>query len=310
MKENNHPGIVPKDLFDLCNDIMDKNAQTRDVSEIRRTKHIHIFSGKIFCGTCGGNMNASKDKARGNGLRPSVYRCGRRARQLDCENKKIISDLFLGPFVFNYVANLARIQKNHKNIDSPEKLESVLLTGDIFNGVRLAPDCLENTFSLLTCKGVKKGAYVPDICDSDDNENTEERIAILEREKEKCKNAVSRLTELYMFDPDAITKEEFSEKRRELNRRIRELSDQVAELKEGGAPSAEDLSFIKKASAFLVARKISSEEYIDFLQICADLDAEILKDFIDQIIDRIDVQDGRIIRIRFVSGLEHEFIYK
>ena len=310
VKENNHPGIVPKDLFDLCNDIMDKNAQTRDVSEIRRTKHIHIFSGKIFCGTCGGNMNASKDKARENGLRPSVYRCGRRARQLDCENKKIISDLFLGPFVFNYVANLARIQKNHKNIDSPEKLESVLLTGDIFNGVRLEPDCLENTFSLLTCKGVKKGAYVPDICDSDDNENTEERIAILEREKEKCKNAVSRLTELYMFDPDAITKEEFSEKRRELNRRIRELSDQAAELKEGGAPSAEDLSFIKKASAFLVARKISSAEYIDFLQICADLDAEILKDFIDQIIDRIDVQDGRIIRIRFVSGLEHEFIYK
>ena len=255
-------------------------------------------------------MNASKDKERGNGLRPSVYRCGRRARQLDCENKRIISDHFLGPFVFNYVANLARIQKNHKNIDSPEKLESVLLTGGIFNGVKLAPDCLENTFSLLTCKGVKKGAYIPDICESDDSENTEGRIAILEREKEKCKNAVSRLTELYMFDPDAITKEEFSEKRRELNRRIRELSDQAAELKEGGAPSAEDLSFIKKASAFLVAWKISSAEYIEFLQICADLDAEILKDFIDQIIDRIDVQDGRIIQIRFVSGLEHEFIYK
>ena len=113
-----------------------------------------------------------------------------------------------------------------------------------------------------------------------------------------------------MFDPDAITKEEFSEKRRELNRRIRELSDRAAELKESGGPSAADLSFIKKASAFLVARKISSTEYIDFIQLYADLDAEILKDFIDQIIDKIHIQDGRIVRIRFTSGLEHEFIYQ
>ena len=42
----------------------------------------------------------------------------------------------------------------------------------------------------------------------------------------------------------------------------------------------------------------------------ADLDAEILKDFVDQIIDKIYVQDGKIIKIRFASGLEHEFIYK
>ena len=310
VKENNHPGIVPKELFDLCNDIMDKNTQTRDVSEIRQTKHVHIFGGKVFCGMCGGNMNASKDKARENGLRPSVYRCGRRARQMDCENKRTIGDFALGPFVFNYVANLARIQKNSEKIDSLESLESALLAGDVFAGVKLAPESLKNTFSLLARKGIKKGAYIPDICDSGDNENIEERIAIIEREKEKCKNAVSRLTELYMFDPDAITKEEFSEKRRELNRRIRELSNQAEELKESGGPSAADLSFIKKASAFLVARKISSTEYIDFIQLCADLDAEILKDFIGQIIDKIHIQDGRIVRIRFVSGLEHEFIYK
>ena len=75
-------------------------------------------------------------------------------------------------------------------------------------------------------------------------------------------------------------------------------------------PSPNDLSFIKKASAFLVARRISSKEYIDYLQMSADLDAEILKDFVDQVIDKIYVQDGKIVKIRFASGLEHEFIYK
>ena len=311
IKENNHPAIVKKDLFDLCNDIMDKNSRTRDVSEVRQTKHIHIFGGKIICNMCGGGMNASKDKARENGLRPSVFRCGRRARMLDCDNKRTISDLYLGPFIFNYIANLARIQKDFTKINSMEKMEAALLSGEIFDGVKLAPECTKKTFSLLAHKDIKKGAYIPDINDSGNEENAiGERIMILEKEKDKCKNAISRLTELYMFDPDAITKEEFSEKRRELNRRIRELSSQILELEENGGESAADLSFIKKASAFLVARRISSKEYIDYLQMSADLDAEILKDFVDQIIDKIYVQDGKIIKIRFASGLEHEFIYK
>ena len=77
IKENNHPAIISRDQFDRCNEILDKNATSRDVSELRQTKHIHVFGGKLACNLCGGNMNASKDKERENGLHPSVYRCGR-----------------------------------------------------------------------------------------------------------------------------------------------------------------------------------------------------------------------------------------
>ena len=76
-----------------------------------------------------------------------------------------------------------------------------------------------------------------------------------------------------------------------------------------GSGSA-NLSFIKKASAFLVAQHIASEEHIDYMQLVTDLDNAIIKDFIDQLIDKIFVQDGKIMRIRFVSGLEHEFMYE
>ena len=310
VKENNHQAIIEKDQFIRCNEIMDKNASSRDVSEIRQTRHIHVFGGKVSCNLCGGNMNAAKDKQRENGLRPSVYRCGRRARQMDCDNKRMISDLSLGPFIFNYAANLAGIQKDCKNIDSLEKLESALLAGPEFDNVRLSPESLEITFSMLRDKNISKGAYVPDIGESGAQEGTsEDQLVILKRERDKQKNAISRLTELYIYDPDAITKEEYSERKRELTAKIRDIEKRISALNDGGGSGSADLSFIKKASAFLVAQHINSKNHIDYVQIAVDLDAGILKDFVDQIVNEIFIQDGRIVRIRFASGLEHKFLY-
>ena len=111
IKENNHPAIIDKDQFDRCNKIMGQNGFSRDVSEVRKTYHVHTFAGKLVCATCGANMIASKDRVRANGFRPSNYNCARRARMLDCENKKVVSELYIGPFIFNYVANLARIRR-------------------------------------------------------------------------------------------------------------------------------------------------------------------------------------------------------
>ena len=310
IKENNHQPIITKEQFERCGSIMDQNAITRDVSELRRTKHIHIFGGKLVCNLCGTNMNASKDKARENGLRPSVFRCGRRARLLACENKLMISDLSLGPFVFNYAANLARIQKNPSGIDTPEKLEAALLSGDEFSGIKIAPDCPSATFSLLTHRNIGKGSFSPDIGKSESQDGqSEDRIAYLEKEKGKYKSAISRLTDLYMFDPDALTKEEFSERKREMTQKIQEITRQIIDLKENAGSGSTDLAFIRKASAFLVAQRIASNEHIDYMQIAVDLDNKILKDFINQIIDKIFIQDGRIMKIRFASGLEHNFVY-
>ena len=310
IKENNHPAIIARDQFDRCNAIMDKNGASRDVSEIRKTKYIHIFSGKLCCNACGGNMGAFKDKPRKNGVRPSVFRCVRRARQLDCSNKRMISDLDLGPFIFNYAANLARLQKDPSGIDTPEKLEAALLSGSMFEGLKIAPDCLSATFSMLGNRNIGKGQFAPDMGESGNDRPIEDQIVLLEREKEKYKSAISRLTDLYMFDPDALTKEEFSERKRGLTAKVRELTGKISDLRENKGAGAADLAFIRKASAFLMAQHIASNEPIDYLQIAADLDNEILKEFVDQIIDKIFVQDGRIIKIRFASGLEHSFIYQ
>lgn len=313
IKEDNHPAIISKEQFDRCNKIMDKNGTSRDVSEIRETVHIHIFAGKLFCALCGSGMIATKDRARENGFRPSNYRCGRRAKMLDCQNKKIVSDLYIGPFIFNYVANLARVQKDFKSkkIDSLEKLEAALLKGDEFQGVRLSTRSLQATFSALAYN-VGKGAYMPDLglSEGEDDISITEQRSVLEKEREKCRNAISRLTELYLYDPEALTKEEFSKRKKELTKKIRDIDGQIDEITNADEGSGlADLSFIKKASAFLVAQRIVSKKHLDYIQMCLDLDNEILKDFINQVIDQIVALDGRVQKIRFANGLEHEFTY-
>lgn len=49
--------------------------------------------------------------------------------------------------------------------------------------------------------------------------------------------------------------------------------------------------------------------HVDYIQMALDLDNEILKDFVDQVIDRIEILEGRVQSIRFVNGLVHEFTY-
>lgn len=310
VREDNHDAIIDKEQFVRCNQIMDDNASTRDVSEIRMTKHIHTFAGHIICGRCGKNFIASKDRIRANGFRPSNYRCARRSRMLDCDNDKTISEQYIGPFIFNYVANLVRIQKNFTGIDSLERLERELLKGEEFKNISIKHESLAETYAVLS--GVYNGEYLPDLGLLNDNDDFSitEQVGLLQKERDKCKGAIDRLTELYLYDPTALTKEEFSSKKRELTKKIQDFEEQIASFhSDGDANGIADLSFIKKASAFLVAQKIVSKKHIDYVQMAIELDNEILKDFIDQVIDTIEVDDGRVQRIRFVNGLEHEFEY-
>lgn len=86
------------------------------------------------------------------------------------------------------------------------------------------------------------------------------------------------------------------------------MEHQLAELLDNSEDNdLTDLSFIKKASAFLVTQRIVSKSFIDYVQMAQELDNEILKNFVDQIVDRIVIKDGRIQSITFVNGLTHEF---
>ena len=178
-------------------------------------------------------MIASKDRARANGWRPSMYRCAQRSRMLDCDNSRTINESYIGPFIFNYIANLARVQKNFKNITTVEKLERELLKGETFDGVAgILPEGLNLTFQALSFRQVGNGTYIPDIdfLGDSDGASDHNQIELLKSEIEKSKNAVTRLTDVYLFDPDSMTKEEFATKKKELAKKIEGMERKLADL--------------------------------------------------------------------------------
>lgn len=201
-------------------------------------------------------MTANKDRTRLNGYRPSIYSYSKRKTIKTCDNSKTINENYLRPFILNYITNLAYIQKNFYNIKSLNQLEKELLKGNTFNQIHsIKIESLQKTFRTLS-----QGKYIPDI-DYDETisyyDTSDKYINLLEKERIKSENAISKLIDLYLYNSDSITK----------------------------------------------------KEYIDYAEITIYLDDDILKNFIDQVIDKIYILEGHITKIQFSNGLEHEFIY-
>nr|DAL04107.1 MAG TPA: integrase [Caudoviricetes sp.] len=303
IKENNHTPIISKEQFERCNRIMDSNG-SHNTAKFRHTVHVHIFSNKLKCAYCGSGFNACKDRARANGYRPSVYRCNRRAALLDCPSKTI-SDTVLGEFIFNYIANLITAQKNFTG--DIKVFEASLLSGNQFNRLHINRVDLEKTYNIMHSTGshmIKN--IMTDNIPADDNDNSFQ-LDIYIQQKNKYKKAIERLTDLYIYDPESMSKSQFTVKRKELQDNIKLIDNKIAELSNTSpVTSASDMSFVKKASAFLVSRQLIGG-HIDFVNLAMNIDNNILKDFINQTIDYVLVKDGHVAAIRFINGLEHNF---
>ena len=72
--------------------------------------------------------------------------------------------------------------------------------------------------------------------------------------------------------------------------------------------SISDAEFIKKTSSFLISKKLNNRNYINYKRLVTSVDKEILKTFVDSVIDSITVLDGKIETITFKNGLSHTFI--
>ena len=306
VRENNHEAIISKEQFKRCNDIMDKNAETKNTADFRESTLIHIFSGKVKCGECGANMMSLTDKPRSNGFRPTIYRCGRKTRTMDC-NSKTISEATLGPFMINYIANFSKLHRDFKNVKNIKQMEEILLSGDVLKDViKINEEDLKSTFYALSYQVHGKG-YIPDFPES---EKTNNEQFILQAERDKIQKAIKRLMDLYLYDPEAMTAQEMSLKRKELQAKLDEIDTKLEELSSNSDKVITDISFIKKASVFLMAQRLVSKSDIDYVAFALKVDEKILKDFFTDIIERVEIKQGKVSAIYFTNGLVHHLEHK
>ena len=309
--EDHHPAILDERLFYRIKFLLTRNKRGGvPASKTYVRKNIHIFGGLLRCAKCGSNMIANQDRRRANGIRPSIYACGsRRRKQTSCTNK-YISDMVLGPFVLNYVANIIRAAKSYDGSSDTELLSKKLLAGEAFSDVdSINEDAL---VELISAFNAADGAeeYRPQLALSGADGTITEADTLKSR-KNRIENALSRLNALYLYDENAMPQKDFVMQRADLGKQLEQVNSRLSEI-QGRGEDAEVTSdsFIMKASYYIMANKLIEGGYIDYEKYIRAIDPAVPKSFLASVIDHIDADDGRVTAITFKNGIEHRFTYK
>ena len=76
------------------------------------------------------------------------------------------------------------------------------------------------------------------------------------------------------------------------------------------AISLSDDEFMAKAHYFIMAQQLQDKRVIDYEKFIRKVDPQIVKDFINSVVQNFCIKDGRIVSILFKNGMEHQFFYK
>ena len=313
MIDGHHPAIVDEDDWrNACKQLESRRRNQAVANRAYTRKNTHIFAGLLTCGYCGGNMGATVDRARSDGWRPSVYNCYRHRKFNDCKNK-YVSDVTLGPFVLNYIANLIKARKSFGKTTSIETFQKKLLRGPIFADVeRIEQAGLEEMYQLIK-SGRTEVSFVGPGGDSSHTQNSSaEERALLLSERRRKERALKRLTTAYLYDDTAIPEKDFIIERKRLSDSLAELDTRIAELDKNIANSFDlsDDEFISKASYFIVSQRLIDRRFVNYEAFIKAADPKIVRDFVTSVIQNFCILDGKIQTITFKNGIEHKFIYK
>ncbi len=309
--EDHHEPILEADQFYRIKFLLSRNRRNAPRAKpAYKRQTVHVFAGLLRCGLCGSNMIAGADRRRANGFMPSKYACGSRRRKMTSCTNKYISDIVLGPFVMNYIANIIRASRTSTSSTTPAALERKLLRGAAFDNVKsVNHEALRQLLDSFDEAG-EAVEYRPQYAfttfsgEGRDMDNLRAR-------KRKLETALARLNTLYLYDDEAMAEKDFILERTQIDRQLAETNKKIEELSATGLATSDDSSsFLKKASYYIMVNKLVENSYIEYQDFSRTLDNEAIRDFVHSIIEEIRATDGRIESITFKNGTTHRFTYK
>lgn len=215
----------------------------------------------------------------------------------------------LGPFVFNYLANIIRAKDSITKRTDLASLQKKLLRGSPFSNISaIGQDGLQQLYDLLV-SGISGLEYKPAVAFSKSSESISER-EVLEARKLKHENALSRLHSLYLYGDGSMSEKDFVIEKQRISNSIDEINKKLLLLNDSNAygPLADD-EFIEKASYFIMVSKLLDDSFVDYEKYIRQIDPSIPRSFIRTVIDRISVANGIVTSITFKNGMTHTFFY-
>lgn len=304
LKEDNHPALIDKALFDKCHTIMTNNSSfVNKEGKTRTVIHTNIFAGLMQCDCCRGTLVAQIGKARSSGMRFSSYYCRTKYQYNgNCKNSMNYHDELIGEFVFNYIGNIVNVKKIISSIRSPKELEHHLLFGSCFADVVGIAEIDSLYMSLKANSSRPLGGNSTASTDVDSTAKIQADIAKKER-------ALERLNKLFLYDDEAMSEAEYIVTKNKLRQEIAQLNDKLTE---SSAPinTVSDDKFIINASDLILLKFFELGEYIDFIKLVEIVDKPVIREFAVSVIKKITTNNHKITSIEFTNGSIHHFAYK
>lgn len=310
MVPDHHPAIFTMDEYETMTAIRTGNMRNFNAPGKQiRTANIHIFSGIAYCGKCGKRMTSTPGKKQSDGYRASVYTCPGR-KSSTCDNPAV-NDIVIGEFAINYILNMLNAKKKFSSIDTPEDLQKSLLTGSSFYEIdHIEQDGLNDFFNLLS-RYKSDDSYVFSVKKPRKKKaSISPELSSLRKDKEKQERALKRLQDLYLYSDNPISEKDYILRKREITMRIEDINNQMGMITGNPESVLTDEEFIRQTSHLLIQKELQDKTYIYYRNLAATVSPEILKEYMNTILDSIRFNDGRIISITFKNGLTHKFVYK
>ena len=308
---DHHPAIYTLEEHTAILAIMEENARFRNsIGKQRSGKNVHIFSNIAYCGKCGSKMVSTPGKLHADGYRGSNYSCPKRRKTKECDNATV-SDTQLGEFVINYILNMLNAKTSFSGISSPEDLEERLLFGNTFANVdHIDRSGLNEFYNLLSRYGSDSSYSFSVRKPKKEKAAVDPEVEALRREKEKQERALKRLMDLYLDSDNSISEKDFILRKSEITDKLEEINSKLGMVARSVESTLSDEEFIKQASHLLISKELSGRQYIYFKKLSQNVSPEILKTYMDTILDSVTLIDGRVASITFKNGLTHKFTYR
>lgn len=298
---DHHEPLISRDRFNHIQYVLQTNKRFPGKSgDTFSKKYTHVFAGLIRCDKCGSNFSATMDKRRADGWRPSLYGCYKRRNNNTCPNK-YVSDVTVGPLVFNIVSNVLRANSIDWKKSDLQRLQKMLIKNTTATGV--GDESLKMLMARLKQKTTGAEYRPADIFSPEVHDTLSERD-ILEDIIRKSDTAIKRLRSLYLYG-DGMSEAEYIQEQQIIEKDAKAAERRLAELAASG--NKDDTSLEKKASYMVMIKQL--QVGVDYERFIRAVDPTVPKDFISSIIDHMIADDGNITSIYFKNGIHIDLTY-
>ena len=308
---DHHPAIFSLAEHEAMKSLLKTNSRNIEnpVGRLHTTSNVHIFQGIAYCGKCKSRLTSSPGRKSSTGFRASNYSCPLRRKSKKCNNKTI-NDIVLGEFVINYILNMLNAKKMFSKIKTPDELQKQLLCGSTFSDIdHIDTDGLNEYYNLLS-RYSSDNSFIFAKRPQKKKAAVSKELASLRKEKERQERAMTRLQDLYLYSENAMSEKDFIIRKEDISYRLKEINHKLGVLSDDSDSFLSDEEFIKQASHFLIQSELKNKKYIYFKNLVNTVSPEILKSYIDTILDSVYITDSKVTSIVFKNGLTHNFIYK